>query len=111
MEIALLANPTLPGQPAGYRIDTHVEFERWRDHWYDTSSQPDLVYVGTVLDDLLTQSDADEAMLQLFDMGIFPRVFVLTSLNPLALLRQTQLLRLTGYCQPAPRMWTYLSNT
>lgn len=111
MEIVLLARPSLPTGCGGVPIDTHVEFERCLDHWYDTSSQPDLVYVGTVLDDLLTQSDADEALLKAFDMGVFPRVIVLTSVNPLALYRQTQILRLMGYCQPSPRMWTYLSNT
>lgn len=110
MEIVLLAKPTLPVGTGGYRIDTHVEFEKWLDHWYDTNSQPDLMYVGTVLDDLLTQSDADEALLQTFDMGVFPTVIVLTSPNPLALVRQTQLLRLMGYCQPTRCMWTYLPD-
>lgn len=112
MEIVLLARPTLPevAEFAGTRVNTHVDFERMLDHWHETSSQPDLMYVGTVLDDLLTQSDADDALLKMFDMGVFPQVIVLTTPNPLAMLRQTKLLLLMGYGQPSTRMWVYLSN-
>lgn len=112
MEIVLLARPKLPAGAGlgGCHIETQVAFEKWLDHWYETASRPDLMYVGTVLDDLLTQSDAEEALLKTFDMGVYPSVIVLTTPNPLALCRQTQLLRLMGYCQPADRMWTYLPN-
>lgn len=108
MDVVLLAEPVVyrwPDARAGRVVANFPDFECWRDEQLDLVSSPDLVFVGTTLKDLLRNIDVYQALISMFDVGIFPRAFVLTSRNPLALLRQSKLLKLMGYISPVAGMW------